>query len=290
MSDNCYQKILDLYSSFPKQQKKIADFILTNISEVIYFPVARISQEIGVSNASVVRFAKLLGYDGFPDFREALFKYYKEMFSPSERVKQLIKDFENTEINYKSITEKEIHYLQKSITAIDEARFLGTVDLICRARKVHILGTGPNQMLGLHLAYRLRRFQIDVFHHRAGDMRMLDELLSIEENDLGIAYNFYRTADELKVFINVMKRNRVPVVLITDIMTPLIIKDCEHVLCAERGPHGAFHSPLVPMAITNALLIGVAHKLDKKAIDALDLLETYRQDYYYKTGSDKNEA
>ncbi len=290
MAQDCYQQILDNYGGFPKQQKKIADFILTNISEVIYYPVARISQEIGVSNASIVRFAKLLGFEGFPEFREALFKYYKEIFSPSERVKQLIKDFDNSEINYRSITEKEIHYLQKSITAIDDSKFLGTVDLICGAKKVHILGTGPNEMLGLHLAFRLRRFRVDVQHHRVGDMRILEELLNLDENDLAIAYNFYRTADDLKVFINVMKRNKVPVVLITDIMTPIIIKDCDYVLCAERGPHGAFHSPLVPMAITNALLVGVAHQLDKKALEALDLLETYRQDYYYNARSETSEA
>ena len=290
MSEDCYQQILDNYSSFPKQQRKIADFILTNISEVIYYPVARISQDIGVSNASIVRFAKLLGFEGFPEFREALFKYYKDIFSPSERVKHLIKDFDNSEINYRSITEKEIHYLQKSISAIDDARFLGTVDLICGARRVHILGTGPNEMLGLHLAFRLRRFKVDVYHHRVGDMRLLEELLALDENDIGIAYNFYRTAEDLKVFINVMKRNNIPVVLITDIMTPIIVKDCDYVLCAERGPHGAFHSPLVPMAITNALLVGVAHKLDKKAIETLDLLETYRQDYYYNAGSEKSEA
>lgn len=290
MSVDCYQQIIDVYDSFPKQQKKIADFILTNISEVIYYPVARISQEIGVSNASIVRFAKLLGFEGFPEFREALFKYYKDIFSPSERVRQLIRDFDNTEINYKSITEKEIHYLQKSVSAIDDRKFLGTVNLICGAKRVHILGTGPNEMLGLHLAFRLRRFRVDVVHHRTGDMRLLEGLLNLDENDIAIAYNFYRTAEDLKVFISVMKRNNVPVVLITDIMTPIIIKDCDYVLCAERGPHGAFHSPLVPMAITNALLVGVAHQLDRKAIESLDLLETYRQDYYYSTGSEKIEA
>ena len=290
MEKDCYQQILDIYDTIPKQQKKIADFILTNISEVIYYPVARISQEIGVSNASIVRFAKLLGYEGFPEFRESLFRYHKEIFSPSVRVKQLIKDFESTGLNYRSITENEMYYLQKSIASIDDSKYFGAVDLICNSSRVHILATGPNEMLGLHLAFRLRRFRVDVQHHRIGDMRLLEGLLNLKQGEVAVAYNFYRTAEELKVFVNIMKRNNIPLILVTDIMTPIIVKDCTYVLCAERGPHGAFHSPLVPMAITNAILVGVAHQLDGKALEALDLLETYRQDYYYNTRSEKSET
>jgi hypothetical protein len=41
VSKDCYQQILDIYDEFPKQQKKIADFYLTNFPEVLYYSVSK---------------------------------------------------------------------------------------------------------------------------------------------------------------------------------------------------------------------------------------------------------
>ncbi len=289
MPKDCYQQILDIYDEFPKQQKKIADFILTNFPEVIYYSVSKMSKEIGVSGASIVRFAKILGFKGFPEFREALFKNYKENFSPSERVKHLIEEFDNS-LSFKEITEKEIYYLQKSINSIDEGIFQKTVHLICNANTVHILGAGPNEMLGFHLSFRLRRFKIHTMHHNKGGIHLLEGLLNLEKGDIAVAYDFYRPSEDLKLFINIMKRNLIPIILITDSITPLLMKECNYVLCAERGPHGTFHSPIVPLAITNAILVAVAYKHKNEALETLDLLETYRQEYFYNTRSTQSES
>lgn len=290
MAEDCFQKILDIYDTLPKQQKKIADFVLTSFSEVIYFSVGRIASAIGVSAASIVRFARMLGFEGFSDFQEAFFEYHKRIHSPRGRVQQLIKDFHNTEINYRSITEREIRYLEKSINLIDDKTYWAAVELICKAKKIHILGIGPNEMLGCHLNFRLRRFSVDTVHHQHGDSLLAEELLGLNRQDAAIAYNFFRVSDELKIYVDIMKKKNVPVILITDIMNPAIIKDCSFVFCAERGPQASFHSPLVPLAITNALLVGVAYKLDKKALQSLELLETYRQKYYYNKSGEKYES
>ena len=279
---DCYQIIQERYDSFPKQQKKIADFILANVSEVIHYPLARIAEEIQVSNASIVRFAKNLGYKGFPDFKENLFNNYKAIFSPGNRVKNLFEEFRDEELTYRSITEQEILYLNKSINTIDDNAFHSTVNLICRAEQVHVMAIGPNKMLGQHLCFRLNRFGIHVVHHKDSGMHLLEGLLSLKSSHVAIAFDFNRTSDDLKTFISIMKQNQVPVILITDILTPFIVKDCLHVLFAERGPHGANYSPLIPMAITNSLLPGAAKKLGRSAFESLDLLDKYRQEYFFK--------
>ena len=288
---DCYQEIQDRYDSFPRQQKRIADFILTNLSDVIYYPLSRIADEIDVSKASIVRFAKNLGFKGFPEFRENLFENYKEIFTPGNRVRNLVDDFKGEELSYKSLTEQEIYYLMKSVNTVDDNSFHGTIDLICNAKRIHVMGIGPNEVLGRHLSFRLNRYGVDVYHHREGGIHLLDGLLSVKRGDIAIAYNFNRISDDLKIFTKVMKEKKIPLVLITGMMTPGIIKNCRYVLFGERGPRGAFHSPLVPMAITNAILIGVAEKLDADAYKSLDLLERYRKDYYFNySGENVNEA
>ena len=161
MGKDCFQRILDIYDTLPKQQKKIADFVLTGFSEVIYFSVGRMAEAIGVSAASIVRFARTLGFTGFLDFQEAFFEYHKKIHSPGGRVQHLMQDLQSAEINYRTITEKEIRYLQSSVNRISDDTYQKAVDLICKAHTVHILGVGPNEMLGSHLAFRLRRFSVN---------------------------------------------------------------------------------------------------------------------------------
>lgn len=290
MGKDCFQRILDIYDTLPKQQKKIADFVLTGFSEVIYFSVGRMAEAIGVSAASIVRFARTLGFTGFLDFQEAFFEYHKKIHSPGGRVQHLMEGLQSAEINYRTITEKEIRYLQSSVNRISDDTYQKAVDLICKAHTVHILGVGPNEMLGSHLAFRLRRFSVNCFHHTHGDSLLAEELLTLQSGDAALAYDFSRVSNELKIFIDIMKKKRVPVILITDIPNPAITKDCELVFCAERGPQGSFHSPLVPLAVTNALLVGVAYKKDKKALQTLELLENYRQQYYYNKTGEKHET
>ena len=50
---NCYKKILSTYDSLPKQQKKIADYIVLNINEVVFFSITMLASELSVSEATI---------------------------------------------------------------------------------------------------------------------------------------------------------------------------------------------------------------------------------------------
>ena len=53
-------------------ETQIADYICQRYPEVAFENVTSISQKAGVSKATVVRFIKRLGYDGFSHFHERL--------------------------------------------------------------------------------------------------------------------------------------------------------------------------------------------------------------------------
>lgn len=56
--------------SLTKGQGKIADYILKNQKRVLGMTAKEIGKEIGVSDASVIRFARTIGFDGFSDMKE----------------------------------------------------------------------------------------------------------------------------------------------------------------------------------------------------------------------------
>ena len=66
------QRLEDGYNKFSKGQKKLADFIREDYDKAAFMTAAKMGEEVGVSESTVVRFATHLGYKGYPDFQKAL--------------------------------------------------------------------------------------------------------------------------------------------------------------------------------------------------------------------------
>ena len=67
-------------------ETKIADFVCRQYPEVAFENVTSISRKTGVSKATVVRFIRRLGYEGFTHFRDSLrADMMAEYASPKQR-------------------------------------------------------------------------------------------------------------------------------------------------------------------------------------------------------------
>ncbi len=284
--DHGLRKILSHYDSFSGLQKKIADYIVSNLGEVVFASVTSLSERLGVSDATIVRFAQELGYSGFPELKEELIKYYKIYLDPAIRLEKYIDDTGEEKLTYETITRREIKYLEESIKTINEGVFAKAVEMICTTEKLYIFGTGSNEPLSSHLAYRLARFGLNVTLISVSGRNLFEKLLHVKKNDLMIAFAFYKPSLDFQRVMSISKEKGVKVILITDSHIPPMIKNATLVLYAKRGPFGSFHSPLVPMAITNALIIEAANRLGDKAIESLKQLDEMRKKYYHTNPED----
>ena len=62
------------YETFSKAEKKVADYIIENPNNILPLFITELSNICGASTASIVRFAKKLGYDGYHQLKFALAK------------------------------------------------------------------------------------------------------------------------------------------------------------------------------------------------------------------------
>ena len=69
---NLTQRMSEKLSSMSKGQKKIVNYITMHYSKAVFMTAAKLGKEVGVSESTVVRFATLLGYKGYPEFQKAL--------------------------------------------------------------------------------------------------------------------------------------------------------------------------------------------------------------------------
>lgn len=65
-------------TSLTKTQKMIAKYVLDNSADACFMTSTEIAMKLGVSESSVIRFSRSLGYDGFMDFQKNLRKDYQD--------------------------------------------------------------------------------------------------------------------------------------------------------------------------------------------------------------------
>src|SRR5512147_703336 len=68
---NCLVRLRGIYHSLKKAERKAADYLLAAPDAIHRAGVVEFSTEAGCSQATVVRLAQRLGYDGYPALRSA---------------------------------------------------------------------------------------------------------------------------------------------------------------------------------------------------------------------------
>ena len=74
------------YRKLSKGQKLIAKYVLENYDKVAFMTASKLSEEVGVSESTVVRFANALGYSDYPKLQDALEELMKNKLTAVQRI------------------------------------------------------------------------------------------------------------------------------------------------------------------------------------------------------------
>ena len=68
-SPNLIRRIADIRSKLRKSEAKVADYVLAQASDVINMRIADLAANADVSEPTVIRFCRAIGFDGFQSFK-----------------------------------------------------------------------------------------------------------------------------------------------------------------------------------------------------------------------------
>ncbi len=276
-----FSRIRSSYDSLSATNKKIADYVSSSYDEVVFLSASDLAQQLKTSEAAVVRFSQALGYTGFPDLKRELVSYYREQTTPARKVMRYLDNLTPDGSFYQSLVQREMEYLKDSIHTISIEVLWKAVDALCSASHRYVYSTGVNMGLGHYLTYRLNRFRLKTSSESYSGKEVFEKMPQFTSNDVIVNYGFYQPNREHTVLMRYLRDRGIPNILITDSAVPPMVQDADLVLYARRGPFGVFHSLLVPMAVTNALIIGVAERLGDEALASLQTLSELRKTYTF---------
>jgi DNA-binding MurR/RpiR family transcriptional regulator len=278
---DCYNKILASYDTLSKQQKKIADYIVSNMNEVVFLSITRFAAELDISEATIVRFSQNLGYKGFPELKRDLVNYYQNYLTPGERLKNSLQDLAGEAFSFEKVMRNELKMVEDTIDSLNQDLFWDLVKSISRADTVYIFGLGrSNDPLVSYLGFRLSRFGIKTHEVPNSGINMMEVIPFIGSKDLVVIYHFLKVSPDFHCLTNALMSIEAESFLITDNKKPDIVKAVNKVISVNRGLEGNYHTLTVPFAFTSAVILGVAETLGDAAIDFTSKIGDLRGGYY----------
>ena len=267
---NIVQIIRRQYNELNGTNRKIADFILQNLEMATFSSLLEISKKIGVSDASCVRFAKKIGYNGYQQLREALIDYIRKILYPSQKSSFLHPQSQPPSIEL--IMKKDIEYITKTMSKISDKDFNRLLDLITDARKIYCVGWGYSSFLSEYLSYTLSYFSYDTVSVTRERRPMVQQLIPAGDDDVIIVFDLLLYSAEVIEAVEYArgKNQNIKIVTITnDPMAHIVQFSDLSFFCDMAGHEFRLNSLSAPICFINAIIEKVVEKNSKVALDAV---------------------
>ncbi len=277
--------ISERYGTLTKSEKRIADFLRKNQEEAAFLAAGEVAGRLGLSEATIVRFARTLGFAGYPSMRVVLQEAFRRRVTHSARLRGRLDELREAGDIFEKVTVSEIDYLTQALQTIDREALRKTVAYLIERERIFVFGPGPSVSLVHLLNLRLTRFGKNVIPLTLTGRETLEPLLLMTDRDLLFAIGFFDVNPTLQIVLDHAQEVGCPVVLLTDTLGSIIGDKADVVLTARRGPVSAFHSMVVPMTIINTLLLEIANQELDAVASNLDRLDQLRDQLKKSNGS-----
>jgi len=270
------KRVVEHFDHLTKSEQRIADFIRENQDESAFMSAAEIAEKLGLSEPTMTRFARALGFENYSDMREMLQVRFRDRLDHSDRIRSRLTELLAGGDIYERLVTSEINFLTESLQTLDREAFNKAVELLRVHQRIFVFGLGPAISLVDLLEIRLTRFARHVIPLRAYGRDLLDPLLLMDKDDLLFAIGFHSVNPYLKLTLEHANQHHTPTILLTDTLGEMVGKNATVILTARRGPISAFHSMTVPMTIINTLLLALSSVDQEKIMSNLDKLDELR--------------
>lgn len=270
------RQILTKVNSLNGAQKRLGHYLQTDSSALLLSNVSDLARAVGVSKATVVRFAKSLGYKGFPEFRRDIQQEMRRKLRAADRMEETFAELGTDENIFAKLIKRDVQLLEETLQAASFPDFHKAVEIILRARKVFLIGLNASMALAYLLHFRLVRVKKEThWIFLTGGTSLLEQLAFMDGTDVLIAIDFLQVPREVQTALQHARKVGAPILGITDFPTSPIARAANVCLYAKRGLHTTVNSLTPAFSLVNALAIAVvwAKKADSiKALTDLDEL------------------
>lgn len=264
-----------------KTSKRIGDFILDNETDACFMTSTELAQELEVSEASVIRFARALGFTGYMDFQKQLRKSHTEKLGrissavavPYERLQasmatesgDYIQEFLlNTQTNITSVVRNN-----------PKAAFDAAIDLLQAARRKYIVASRANTGVASYCNLLLRHQLSDVIPTWESSVNVIDHMCDIGSEDCVIVFSFPRYSEMDRQALQMAEDAGAKILVITDRPSAPMARYATVLLTVDVDTNTFFNSYVGVQLVMEILSAGLSRRVGVANAEKLQLIDRY---------------
>lgn len=176
-------KTRGFYSSLSSSEKNVADFILEHYQKIIRMTLADVAQESGVSDATVLRFCRSIGYRRWLELKIDLTQNLPNL--PEQIQDEVLESDSPDEIAIK-VFNNSIKALNDTKAVLDKPSYRRAIELIKNANRILIIGVGTSGPMANEMHNRFFRLGLNCHVQTDSYIQVMESAL-LTEDDLLIA-------------------------------------------------------------------------------------------------------
>lgn len=257
--DKVHKFYKENYKTLTKVEKKIAEFLVKNPKKVMVLSALELGKEIGVSDASVLRFSKIMGFNKFNDFKNYIALELSET-SPDDRIVKNWDNFNSKNDIANKIVNADLENIKDFLLNVDFNEVNEAVDAIAEAKKIYFLGIGSSRAISQFMFWHIKRLGFNAECVNEGGLGLYESFSHIKKGDVVIIFAFPRFLNDEVKAVKLAKEKKAKIITITSNVFSEISFLSNIVFKISVENNGFFNSYIVPMELCNIILTALFEK------------------------------
>ncbi len=249
-------KVRGFYTSLSSSEKKVADFVLEHYQETIRMTLVDVAQGSGVSDATVLRFCRSIGYKRWLEFKIDLTQTLPNL---PEQILDEVSEGDSPGDIAKIVFNCSIQALTDTIAVLDETSFKQALDLINNAEKILLIGVGTSGPMANEMHNRFLRLGLNCHVQTDSYIQVMESAL-LTSKDLIIVISQTGDSEDPLRTTALAKSNGCSVIVITGNTASKLTDHADVVLLSvsHETRVETIASRIAQYAIIHALYVGLA--------------------------------
>jgi DNA-binding MurR/RpiR family transcriptional regulator len=274
-SEDLEARIQRLLPQLTPKQHRLARTLLGDQMLVAFASAEDVGRMADVDSATVVRFSRLVGYEGFADLRDAIRRRVPEFLTEIERVSRSLESGSEAQDTPIDVCAQDIRNIEEIPRANSAETFDAAIAKLDQAQRVFCLAQGVSLIAADYMTHQLALIGVDARRSPRNGVEAAVLLPMVTPDDVVVVFSVWRYLDETLNLCNAVRSAGATIVGLVDNKAAPVVALSDVCLVAGTVTPKLGHSLTGLMTLVNALATGVAIASPSRALDRLTRIEEY---------------
>ncbi|PQZ47849.1 DNA-binding protein [Ochrobactrum sp. MYb15] len=247
-------RVRDVLKDLPPAEKRLGDFVCDFPGELASYSASELASLAHVSNATVTRFVRRLGYESYEESR----RHAREEKQTGSRLFLSSVTDQAEGQSLAAHVGQGIANLEKTFLSIRDAQIDAVIEILLTTRKTWVMGFRSSQPFASYLQWQMMQVVDNIVAVPGPGQTLAEYIAAIAPNDLVIVFALRRRVAKMDDILSVIEKRGAKLLYITDEGAPLRSSAQWHFYCQTLAPGPLFN---------HVAVMGLCHLLATRAIE-----------------------